>query len=703
MQAYNGVMQFLYPNVLFALFALAIPLLVHLFNFRKPRKVFFTNVRFLRELKLESRKKSKLKHLIVLIFRMLAFISLVMAFAGPLLLDDKSVSLKGKPLVVVYLDNSFSMQAQGRQGILSEAAAKKASEIAGYYGPSEEFYLITNDFSAKYSRVVNRSDFLSLVSSTRYSPVSRSASEVFERVEDLRKRNPGRGITLFLISDFQTGTLKLGEARPPEGIRGYLVPLAKTTTHNLSIDSVWTDVPVIRPGQVMELFARIANSGSSDAEDVPVALNINGKEVAVAAASVPAGSKVPVKLSSRIPTEGNFSGYVSLDDNPIIFDDRFYLGFRVTAARNLLLLNGEQQDINLARIFNGDSLFTLDVRPATQIDFAALNRYDLIFLSSVDQITDGMRDALQKYVASGGHLAIVPPPAGKDLSQLNALLNLLGVAAYGPIDTADTRVTAVNFENPLYRGVYATRPANLAMPRISSHYPLVQKGTGSEDWVMKLINDRPLWLSASSERGRVYLFAMPFTEDYSNLTSLPELFVPPVVNMALYSGVVAPLYYTLGKDKSAVIAWDGEAGESPFRMKEAEGNSEFIPGHRSDPFGYLLFYEDQIGNPGIYQVYADDSLIAPLAFNLPEDESDMLCEDEKALSKWINNGGFDNFSLLKEAGKATGAKLREISEGKPLWRLFVMAALIFLLLEAILLRRTWPWQKSVSSKNSIEL
>ncbi|HRZ43128.1 MAG TPA: BatA domain-containing protein [Bacteroidales bacterium] len=685
-------MQFLYPNILFALLALSIPVLVHLFNFRKPRKVFFTNVRFLRELKLESRKKSRIRHLLVLLARMLALTALVMAFAGPVLLDRGAVPLKGKPLVVVYLDNSYSMQAQGRQGILLETAARKAAEVAGYYGPSEEFYLITNDFSATFSRIVNRSDFLNLLSSVRYSPVSRSAQEIYERVGDLKKRNPSRAITLFMISDFQLATVKPEEATPPEGIRGYLVPLAGTSDHNLYIDSVWSEIPVMRTGQVMELFARVGNSGSSDAEEVPIALNIHGKEVAVAAVTVPAGARIPVKLSARIPSEGIYQGFVSLEDNPIIFDDRFYLGFRVAAARNLLLLDGDQKDVAFSRIFGNDSLFRLDVRPSTQIDYAALSRYDMIFLNGIEQVTDGMQDALVNYVTSGGSMAVLPPSAGKDPAQLNALLNTLGVAAYGTPDTADTRVSSINTEHPLFKGVFATRPTNPALPRVNTHYPLILKGEGKEDWIMKMLNDRPFWLSSTSGKGAVYLFAVPLTEDYSNLAALPELFVPPVVNMALYSGVAPPLFNTLGIDKSAVIPWDGVMGEEPFRVKANDSPFEFIPGHRSDPFGYLLFFEDQVVIPGNYQVFAGDSVIAPLAFNLRDTESDMQCADEKKLQNWLEGSDIRNFTLLKEAGKSTGDKLRESSEGKPLWRFFVMASLIFLLIEVILLRRNWPWQ-----------
>ncbi|MBL0031994.1 MAG: BatA domain-containing protein [Bacteroidetes bacterium] len=76
-------MQFIYPEFLFALSVLAIPIIIHLFNFRRFKKIYFTNVRFLKEIKQDTQSKSKLKHLLVLLSRLLALTFLVLAFAQP--------------------------------------------------------------------------------------------------------------------------------------------------------------------------------------------------------------------------------------------------------------------------------------------------------------------------------------------------------------------------------------------------------------------------------------------------------------------------------------------------------------------------------------------------------------------------------------------------------------------------------------------
>src|SRR5260221_12221376 len=98
-------MQFVYPSFLFALSAVAIPILVHLFNFRKYKKIYFTNVRFLKEIKQDTKSRSQLKHLLILLARILAVIFLVLAFAQPYLPKNKNAVVSGTRDVSIFIDN----------------------------------------------------------------------------------------------------------------------------------------------------------------------------------------------------------------------------------------------------------------------------------------------------------------------------------------------------------------------------------------------------------------------------------------------------------------------------------------------------------------------------------------------------------------------------------------------------------------------
>ncbi|PQJ15079.1 BatA domain-containing protein [Aureicoccus marinus] len=103
-------MQFLYPQFLWALLLLLIPVLVHLFQLRRFRTTFFTNVALLQKLTAESNKSKSIKKWLLLLSRLLAIAALVFAFARPVEPSKQSENQSTKPLFV-YLDNSLSMQA----------------------------------------------------------------------------------------------------------------------------------------------------------------------------------------------------------------------------------------------------------------------------------------------------------------------------------------------------------------------------------------------------------------------------------------------------------------------------------------------------------------------------------------------------------------------------------------------------------------
>jgi hypothetical protein len=100
-------MKFLYPEFLFGLFTLAIPIIIHLFNFRKSKKVYFSSIRFLQNIKKSTSQKRKLKHYLILFSRLLFLTFLVLAFAQAFLPStDRNPQAES---VYVYLDNSSSM------------------------------------------------------------------------------------------------------------------------------------------------------------------------------------------------------------------------------------------------------------------------------------------------------------------------------------------------------------------------------------------------------------------------------------------------------------------------------------------------------------------------------------------------------------------------------------------------------------------
>ena len=119
-------MKFLFPAFLFALFTIAIPIIIHLFSFRQYKTVYFSNVSFLKDIKKESQNKSRLKQILILIARILTLIFLVFAFSQPYIPVSTDTKKQANQIIGVYIDNSFSMNGLSAEGQLLEAARNKA-------------------------------------------------------------------------------------------------------------------------------------------------------------------------------------------------------------------------------------------------------------------------------------------------------------------------------------------------------------------------------------------------------------------------------------------------------------------------------------------------------------------------------------------------------------------------------------------------
>ena len=141
-------MSFLYPTFLYALAAVAIPIIIHLFNFQRYKTVLFTNVRFLKEVKQQTKQQAQLKHLLVLLARILFIVFLVLAFAKPFIPVTEQASGTGNA-VSIFLDNSLSMDATNEDGRLFDQARNSVAEIVAAYKPTDRFQLLTNDFEAR--------------------------------------------------------------------------------------------------------------------------------------------------------------------------------------------------------------------------------------------------------------------------------------------------------------------------------------------------------------------------------------------------------------------------------------------------------------------------------------------------------------------------------------------------------------------------
>lgn len=677
-------MEFLYPGFLYALAALAIPIIIHLFNFRRFKKVPFTNVRFLREIKLQTQSHNRLRHLLILLMRLLAVAFLVLAFAQPFIPEAESTAGEGVKSVSIFVDNSFSMEGETADGMMLEVAKNRALDIARGFAPTDRFQLLTQDFTAGQQRLVTRSEFNEMVQNIEVSPRSHNLNEIIDRQNDLLKFDaPEKGRSSFIISDFQKSRFSFSELHADSTIPLSLVHIPRNSPDNLYIDSAWFATPVRKTGASDALTVRIANTGSDAVNNVPLRLSINGRQVSIGSVGLPANSVADTTLYFVNTEPGIQRLKVELDDSPVTYDNDYYLAYKVIDHIRVtaIVSNPTLPDPYLSAVYRGDSTFTYQRVGLTEIDYAKLPESDLIILNELDDIPSGLAGELIKFSRNGGSVWMIPA-ADVNMESYNAFLAEIGAGSILETVTGKHSVRNLNSENPLYTGVFERLPKNLDLPVATRYYKFSSSLRTPVDNAMRFGNGDTFLGSYSPGRGKFYVLAVPLRSADNNF-SRHALFVATALRMAEVSRATAILSTDLG----SVFTLSGiSAGNNQvFHLTSADGETDVIPKFADREGRVEINPGPDITAAGNYNILLGSDTIGAVGLNYPRSESDLASytrselEEAVAGSPWpvrIYDGNSEQLTRLVE----------KADKGTELWKLCLILVLIFLLAETALLR-----------------
>jgi len=682
-------MKFVNPSFLFALFTIAIPIIIHLFNFRRYKTVYFTNVKFLKEVQLETQSQSRLKHLLVLLARILAISVLVFAFAQPYIPVDNKKIVAGEQSVSVYIDNSFSMDAINKSGRLLDEAKKYAAEIVKAYRPGDRFQLLTNDFEGRQQRLLSKEEFIQQLDELKLSPAFRTIQQVLSRQADVLNNSGTKNKTAFIISDFQKNFIDKQEIKNDTTIKINFLPVVAEERNNLYIDSCWFNSPVRKQNQAEQLSIRLVNSSDKDYENVPVKLFINGQQKTPASFNLKARSHLDTVLSYTIKEAGIQNASVELSDYPVTFDDKFYFSYNVLKQIPILCINSADKpkvdEINpyLRSLFGKDSLISMANINEKQIDYSTLSNYRFIILNELKTISSGLAQELNKFVLNGGKLMVFPSEQA-DLNSYKEFLVAFNSNFYEHIDTSNTKVEQVNYAADIYRDVFEKKTGNIDLPVVFTHYEIGKNSRSNEEILLRMQNGNSFLSRYNCGKGQIYLSAVPLGNTWSNFTK-HAIFVPTLYQAVLYSQPQYKLFYTIGANETIEVP-STPVGEGVFKLTSIDKKSEIIPEHRVLDGKTDVYVHDQIKEPGNYLLNMDKETLMGIAFNYNRNESDLSVYDAAELKKNIESKGINNISILDGTNQNISVALSELSEGKKLWKLCIIFALVFIAFEIALLR-----------------
>ena len=684
-------MKFLFPSFLFALLAVAIPLIIHLFSFKRHKTVYFSNVEFLKDIKKESKKQSRLKQLLILAARILTIIFLVFAFAQPYIPTHRDTQKQANQLVAVYIDNSFSMNALSEQGQLLEVARNKALEICLAYPGGTKFQLFTNDLEPKHQHMLNKEQFIQQVSEIQSSPVVVSLSIIYNRFAGQHldpKENTDKN--LYFISDFQR-SMTDPENFEETGMFSYYLPLVPNEIANLYIDSCWVEVPAHRLGQEETIFVNIRNSSNQDYQNLPVKLFLNDSLKSITNFSVKAQNAIVAEMRYNNNSSGLQLGRLEISDYPFTHDNNWYISYKVDKNLKALAVHNNSEESKeglayLSALFENDNYVLLDEMNEQNLQVNRLGTYNTIFLVGIENYSSGFLNELENVVQNGSSVVLFP--SMNNQLALNNVLSRFNARRTTGIDSTTQKIAQIEFENDFYRNVFKKREENPILPDISGHLRFENLTQSDEINLLAFQNGDKALSQLSFNDGKVWIFSFPLNkknEAFSN----DILFVPTVYNFVLNSLPKQELSFMVGEN----TFWDIPRNvsfnmNSNFEIENLKTGDRLVPVNTITGRKTRLEFGNQITDDGHYLVENDGNVIAAMAFNFNRKESDLRYFSSNELKANFNDHQLKNATVVEEIERNFSEILEEIQNGRQLWKWATLMALLFILAE-VLIARFW--------------
>jgi hypothetical protein len=639
-------MHFKHPEILYFLFLLIVPILVHLFQLRRFKKAYFTNVRFLTALSIQTRKSSKIKKWLLLLTRCLLLTFLVFAFAQPFFEAKDSKSSTNEMYII--LDNSFSMQAKGKKGELLKRAVQELLQEAP---ENVNFSLLTN--SENYWNTDIKS-IRSALQNLKYSAIPFQLDNIMAKIKSHKSAFKK---DIVIITDAVGLEKKQLKGIDNEETPFFIIPKAEQK-NNVSIDSVFIH-------ETLENFYDISVSLSGYGEDfkpIPVALYNQNKLIAKTIVNLETNKK---NIRFTIPKQ-LFHGYVSIVDNGLAYDNTLFFSISKIKKSNILSIGETEKSNFLSRIYTTEAFNFINHTIAT-LDYNSIENQDAIVLNELVEIPQALQTTLKSFVKKGGNLIIIPSVAAS-LTNLNQFVMNFGKIQFKSLENKEKLVTKINFNHPLFSAVFENKVNNFQYPKTKKSFAV----TCVNPTILYYQDQSTFLTSLPNSVSSVYLFSAPINTENSNFQQSP-LIVPTFYKMAFNNQNGGINALTIGNNKPYLI----DTSLSKDDILTVKGPEEqFIPVQQMlNNKVQLLFndYPEQAGNFGIYN---HNKWLENISFNYNRTESNLDRVNESAISEYKT---FDSIAAVFDT-------LQTNRTDNQIWKWFIIFALLFLATEMAIIR-----------------
>lgn len=654
--------------------SLLIPILVHLFRFRRYRSYYFPNIRFLKDFTLEKKNRDQLKKWLILSSRILAFSSVALAFWFAN--SHQNSKTLTQNFASIYIDNSRSMGANAKS-FPFEIAKNTARSLIQSQGDQMSFHLIANNENTG-NRFLKKQEALQWIDQLNLTDQRTTLEKIIKQQTAILLESSDKNIRIFQISDFQSSTLALNTLKIPKQIKVQLIQIPNEINDNISIDSAWLASPYAFAGKKNTLFCKIHHQGKYPIENFIVKMQRGNEGAILANVNLPSNGFTIAKFDFITPEKAERITLKIDDNNGFVFDNQFFALITPTPSISINF-EGKNKPTLLTKAFQ--SLGFLNWTSTASANQKAQ------WISFNEQFNKDKWNQLLPIVENGGTMVFIPESYQLQWEAWNIFAAELAMPR--PIEIKATeKITWSDkeFSQPFYQNIFSSVPKLSKLPEVSKYYS-TQGSMGAANPVITLANGDPWLIESKKGKGKCYLFLGNWENGETNFPS-SSLYLPIVGNLFLSDLGIGNIYSKLNSNDEAFIPYKVN-NESLSDIRIQKDSQEWVPQIQQTSAGSLVQIGNYIEKTGFYQIRLSEknTAIDAFAINISPLEND------------IQFGG-DALELYAKNTRATFLPLGESAFSSTLiyssnkWKWWVGAALVFFIIEMALI----VFLKPLSSK-----
>ena len=639
-------MHFKHPEILYFLLLLIVPVLVHLFQLRRFKKEYFTNVRLLKTLSIQTRKSSKIKKWLLLACRMLLLACIIIAFAQPFF--DAKDNKNANNEMYIILDNSYSMQAKGKKGELLKRAIQELLEETP---ANNTFSLLTN--TEKYWNT----DIKTIQNVLQNLEYSASPFQLENLIAQIKSHHSPFKKDVVIITDAVGLEQKNLKNIDKNDSFYFIIPKAEQK-NNISIDSVFIH-------QTLDDFYEISVVLTGFGENLkPVSLSLynQNKLIAKTVATIETKKK---NINFTIPKQA-FHGFVSIVDSGLEYDNTLYFSISKTKKINILSIGTAEKSRFMSRIYTPDE-FNYSNFDLAALDYNSIEKQDAIIVNELDEIPQALRTTLNSFVSKGGNLIVIPS-ASATIENTNTFLKSFGNIQFKALENREKLITKINFNHPLFSGVFENKINNFQYPKTKNSFST----TNSEPSALSYEDQSAFLIALQNKIGGVFVFTASINTANSNFQQSP-LIVPVFYKMAVSNQNTGINSLTIGN----TTPYFADVILTKDAILTVKGNEEqFIPIQQILNNKVQLVFNDYPEQAGNYGIYNKKDWVENISFNYNRTESNLASANEDAVSEYKT---IDSIATVFDT-------IQTNRTDNQIWKWFLIFALLFLATEMAIIR-----------------